>query len=151
MLSNEQQAVLGSIRFTFPKDTFGDMDEDTAARLVEASSDVALVIDRDGIIRDIAVSGTDMPSGGFDSVIERRWIDTVTVDSRRKVEEMLRDASTRRESAWREVNQQATVGSFPIRFKTVDAGRDGKVIALGRDLRGDEALHQRILNAQQTM
>jgi transcriptional regulator PpsR len=127
------------------------MDAETAARVMAASSDVAMVIDREGIIRDIAISGGDVPIEGFEDVLERRWVDTVTTESRPKVEQMLDDAASRRESRWREVNQKSPSGSIPIRYVALDAGRDGRVIALGRDLRSVEVLQQRLLQAQQAM
>ncbi len=151
MLSTEKQAIPAASAFRLPKETIGDLDAETAARIMAASSDVAMVIDREGVIRDIAVSGSDMPMEGFADIVERRWIDTVTSESRRKVEEMLKDAADQRTSRWREVNQQSARGSIPFRYVALDAGRDGHVIALGRDLRGVEELQQRLLQAQQGM
>lgn len=137
--------------FQWPRATIGDMDAETAARVMAASSDVAMVIDRDGVIRDLAVSSTDLSLDGFSDVLERRWVDTVTLESRRKVEEMLRDASVKKDLRWREINQQTARGSIPFRYVALDAGRDGRVIALGRDLRSVAALQQRLLQAQQAM
>jgi transcriptional regulator PpsR len=137
--------------FTSPAETIGDISADTAARLMGAMSDVVMVIDHDGVIRDVAISGSDLPREGFADIIERRWVDTVASDSRRKVEEILHDAIQLSQSGWREVNQQSPSGAIPVRFRAIDAGRDGRVIALGRDLRIDQALQQRILLAQQAM
>ena len=110
-----------------------------------------MVIDSEGIIRDVAVSTSDALLDGFNDVIERRWIDTVTPESRRKVEEILDDAANNRDSRWREINQQSPRGSIPFRYVAVDSGREGRVIALGRDLRSVSALQQRLLQAQQSM
>jgi transcriptional regulator PpsR len=127
------------------------MDAETAARVMAASSDIAIVIDRDGVIRDVAVSGAEIAPDAFNDLVERRWVDTVTGDSRHKVEEMLRDAPGGQAARWREVNQQTTRGAIPIRYIAVDSGRDGGVIALGRDQRGAAAMQQRLLQAQQAM
>jgi transcriptional regulator PpsR len=151
MLSSEKHATPSISPFRLPKETIGDLDAETAARLMAASSDVAMVIDRDGIIRDVAVSCADLPFEGFGDIIERRWVDTVTSESRRKVEEMLQDAGHQQACRWREVNQQSPKGAIPFRYLALDAGRDGRVIALGRDLRGVEQLQQRVLQAQQAM
>ncbi len=151
MLSSEKEALKAPCFFRLPEETIGNLDAGTAARLMAASSDITMVLDREGIIRDIAVSSVDMPMDGLSDIVERRWVDTVTTDSRIKVEEMLQDAAHSRESRWREVNQQSSVGSFPVRFRAVDAGHDGRVILLGRDLRADHAMQQRILQAQQSM
>lgn len=145
------QAIQSGAQFKWPKSTLGDLKADIAARVVAGSSDVAMVIDREGIIRDVAVSNPELSLDGFSDVVERRWIDTVTSECRGKVEEMLRDAFKSKEQRWREVNQQSAKGSIPLRYVTFDAGRDGRVIALGRDLRGTAALQQRLLQAQQSM
>ncbi len=151
MFASDNDPLKARTWFTSPAETIGDISAETASRLMGAMSDVAMVIDHDGIIRDVAISGTDLPKEGFADIIERRWVDTVASDSRHKVEEILQDAIRLRESGWREVNQQSPGGSIPVRFRAIDAGRDGRVIALGRDLRSDQALQQRILQAQQAM
>jgi transcriptional regulator PpsR len=138
-------------RFRAPKETIGDLDAETAARVMAASSDVAMVIDRDGVIRDIAISNSDMPMDGFTDLVERRWVDTVASESKHKVEEILRDALGKRDSRWREINQQSPRGTVPFRYVAMEAGHDGSVIALGRDLRGVAAIQQRLLQAQQSM
>jgi transcriptional regulator PpsR len=145
------QSIQSASHFKWPRDSIGDLDAETAARVLAASSDVAMVIDREGVIRDVAVSTSDALLDGFNDVIERRWIDTVTDESRRKVEEMLADAANNRDSRWREINQQSPRGSIPFRYVALDAGHGGRVIALGRDLRGVAVLQQRLLQAQQSM
>jgi PAS domain-containing protein len=145
------QAIQDVSHFKSPRDSIGNLDAETAARVMAASSDVAMVIDREGIIRDVAISATDLPMDGFNNMIERRWVDTVGVESRRKVEEMLRDVAGKGDSRWREINQQAGKNSIPFRYVALDAGRDGNVIALGRDLRGVSVLQQKLLQAQQSM
>lgn len=137
--------------FKQPKTTIGNLDAEIAARVVAASSDVAMVIDRDGIIRDVAVSNSELSASDFAEIVERRWVDTVTTESRRKVEEMLRDAGGSADGRWREVNQQFPQGSIPFRYLAVDAGQEGRVIAFGRDLRGIASMQQRLLHAQQAM
>jgi transcriptional regulator PpsR len=145
------QPIKSIAHFKWPRSTIGDLDAETAARVMAASSDVAMVIDREGVIRDIAVANSDLSLDGFADIVERRWIDTVTTESRRKVEEMLLDAAGKKDVRWREVNQQSSRGSIPFRYVTLNAGHDGRVIALGRDLRSVAALQQRLLQAQQSM
>lgn len=145
------QPIQGFAQFKWPRSTIGDLDAETAARVMAASSDVAMVIDREGIIRDVAVASSDLSLDGFADIVERRWVDTVTSESRRKVEEMLRDAAGKKDFRWREINQQSARGSIPFRYITLDVGGDGRIVALGRDLRGVAALQQRLLQAQQAM
>jgi transcriptional regulator PpsR len=145
------QATQGVSNFKSPRDSIGNLDAETAARVMAAAGDVAMVIDCEGIIRDVAVSASDLPMDGFTNIIERRWVDTVASESRRKVEEMLRDVAGNRDSRWREINQQSGKGTIPFRYVTLNAGRNGNVIALGRDLRGVSVLQQKLLQAQQSM
>ena len=145
------QPIQSFAHFKWPRSTIGDLDAETAARVMAASSDVAMVIDREGIIRDVAVASSDLSRDGFADIVERRWIDTVTSESRHKVEEMLKEAAGKKDARWREVNQQSARGAIPFRYITLEAGRDGRVIALGRDLRGVAVLQQRLLQAQQSM
>ncbi len=147
----ESQSIRALKSFRLPKETIGDLDADTAARLIAASSDVAMIIDREGIIRDVALSGLDLQNEGFGDIIDRRWVDTVTSDSRRKVEEMLDEASGHHEARWREVNHRSAKGPILFRYVALNAGRDGKVIAFGRDLRGLEVMQQQLVHAQQEM
>jgi transcriptional regulator PpsR len=143
---------LGSSSFQSPQDNLGDLKAHVAAQIVAAASDVAMIIDREGIIRDLAVSSGDMASDGISDIRDRRWIDTVAPDSRDKVAAMLRDVSAGPASRWREINQQfPRGGSVPVRFIALNAGSPDKIIAVGRDLRVAVALQQRLLQAQQAM
>jgi transcriptional regulator PpsR len=118
---------------------------------MSAASDVAMVIDRQGVVRDVSISGTEMATEGFTDIVDRRWVDTVTSDSRSKVEEMLQDAVSGRNARWREINHQSARGSIPFRYVAIGTGQGGNVIALGRDLRSVAAMQQRLLQAQQSM
>lgn len=137
---------------TFLRGRLGGLDAAVADRVVAAGGDVAMVIDRDGVICDLALSNEKMARDGVDSWLDRRWSDTVTIDSRQKVDELLRDALSHGRSRWREVNQ-VTPGhnSLMVRYVTVDAGREGQVIAIGRDDRATAEMQQRLLEAQQSM
>ena len=128
------------------------IDANVAARLIAASGDVALIIDAGGVIRDLSLGSRELGGDlGVDSAggwVGRAWIDTVTPDSRRKVEEMLRGPGAT--SRWRQVNHTVGGGEMPIRYLAVEAA-DGGVIAIGRDMRAAAALQQRLLAAQQSM
>ena len=129
----------------------GDLDSDLAARVIAAAGDVALVLDGRGVIRDVALGSGELAGDGFDAWIDRPWIDTVSHESRGKVEEMLRDAGKRGPARWRQVNHPLGDREVPIRYLAIDAARDGRVIAIGRDMRAAAALQQRLLAAQQSM
>jgi transcriptional regulator PpsR len=111
-----------------------------------------MIIDRDGVIRDMALGNDQMARDGADSWLDRRWSETVTVESRRKVDELLRDAISHGKTRWREVNQVTpNRDSLMVRYTAMDAGRDGRVIAIGRDDRALSDMQQRMVAAQQAM
>jgi transcriptional regulator PpsR len=136
----------------FSRGLLGGLDATVAKKVVAAGGDVAMVIDRHGIICDLAVSNEAIVRDGADAWLDRRWSDTVTIDSKKKVDELLRDAFRVGPTRWREVNQVTpTQKSLMFRFTAVDAGREGQVIAIGRDDRATAAMQQRLLEAQQVM
>ncbi len=139
-------------RGPFPRGLLGPLDSDLAGRMAAAAGDVALVIDRDGVIRDLSLSSDDLAREGAGAWLDRRWLDTVTIESRPKVDALLRDAGKAGHLRWREINQiTAANGSLMVRFVALPAGRDGRVIAIGRDERAGAALQQRLMEAQQAL
>ena len=137
---------------SFLRGVLGGLDAPVAQSVVAAGGDVAMVIDRDGVICDMALSNEVMAKEGLETWLDRRWSDTVTVESRHKVDELLRDALSEGRSRWREVNQVTpNQRSLMVRYVTVDAGLEGRVIAIGRDDRAASEMQQRLLEAQQAV
>ena len=60
----------------------GALDASVAAKVLAAGGDVAMIIDRDGVICDLSVSNEDLHLDGHDTWIDKRWVDTVTLESR---------------------------------------------------------------------
>ncbi|WP_339084594.1 transcriptional regulator PpsR [Hyphomicrobium sp. ghe19] len=138
--------------FRAPKRTLGDLDAESAAKLIAASSDIALIVDGKGIIRDVAFGSEDLAGEGFAKWVGEPWIETVTIESRPKIEELLGSAaSTKAPIEWRQVNHPSKRGDIPIRYSVVHIGPHGRLVAVGRDLRTVAALQQRLVDAQQSM
>ncbi|WP_085340008.1 transcriptional regulator PpsR [Aquidulcibacter paucihalophilus] len=130
----------------------GDLEASIAVKVLAAGGDVAIVLDRDGVICDLAVGNSDLQLDDFESWVNKPWSDTVTQDSRPKVEEMLRDAASDKAIRWRELNHPSRRGdSVALRYVAVGTGDDGRIIAIGRDHRAASVLQQRLLQAQQSM
>lgn len=129
------------------------LDASAAAKLIGVAADVAFLLDRDGVIRDLAFSQEDAGEPiGRREWVGRRWVETVTVESKVKVEQLLQDAAAQRAPAWREINQTSSEGrDIPIRCSAVALGPEGPVVALGRDLRPTWTLQQRLVEAQRAM
>lgn len=122
-----------------------------AQTFVSVASDIALVIDADGIIRNVAVGSTHLSTPAIEW-IGRPWTETVTGDTRRKVEQLLDEVRSAGVTRRREVNHPTPGGDeLPVAYSAVRLGSDGPVLAVGRDLRTVAAIQQRLVDAQQEM
>ena len=140
--------------FVSPQTSLGDLDAGSAASLIAASSDVTLIVDAQGTIRDTAFQSMELLGDLSESAdwVGRALATTVAPDSRPKVEALLREAATTAEPKWRHVNHITPEGrSVPVLYCGVQIGGDGRIVLFGRDLRVMSALQQRLMNAQQSM
>ncbi|MFN3231217.1 MAG: transcriptional regulator PpsR [Alphaproteobacteria bacterium] len=125
---------------------------EAAADLVAAGSDLALMIDKSGIVLDIAVSDDSLLQEVSEEWRGRPWTDTVTVESRAKIAELLDDAEIEDGPHRRQVNHPSPLGrDLPVLYSTLSVGDDGDILALGRDLRAISDLQQSLLSAQQSL
>lgn len=141
-------------QFQAPRQSLGDLDPDAAAVLIAAASDIALIVDRHGVICDYAVGKPELSDGlaGQGSWIGRPWTETVTVESRGKIEALLRDAIEVGGGRSRQVNHPAAQqDSVPVLYSAVPFGREGRVAAFGRDLQEMSMLQRRLVDAQQSL
>jgi transcriptional regulator PpsR len=137
-------------RFRAPEISLRDLDPDGAAKLIAAAGDIALVVDREGVIRDLALGSEELSREGLGRWVGRAWVDTVTVESRPKVEALMRDAGGA--PRWRQVNHPSGQGAdLPVLYSALPLGAEGRLVAFGRDLRPVAALQQRLVEAQQSM
>ncbi len=145
--SNE---ILSSFRA--PKESLGDLDSEAAAKLIAATADIALVIDSDGLITDVSLGSRELSEEGFAGWIGKPWIDTVTNESRAKIEDLLNDARSDAPHRERQVNHPSASGpDVPVRYTAIQFGNSGQLIAIGRDLRALAELQQKLVEAQQEM
>ncbi len=141
--------------FRFPKQSLRGLDAETAAILLSAASDMAVVADVTGVIRDVAIQD-DALAAELEHHADwagRKWIDTVTAESRPKVEALLAQAGTpEAPTRWRHVNYPSTAGrDIPVLHSAIRLSRDHRIIVLGRDLRAVSELQQRLIDAQQAL
>ena len=138
--------------FSAPKTSLGSLDAESAARLIAAAADVALVVDRKGVIRDVALNSDELANEDCRRWIGQPWSQTVTIESRAKVEALLHDATAGAQPTWRQVNHPSLQGAdVPILYSAIKVGHEGRVIAVGRNLRAVSALQQRLVEAQQSL
>jgi transcriptional regulator PpsR len=139
-------------QFITPKKSLGNLDVEAAARLISAAADVALVVDQQGVIRDLALNSEELSKEGYADWLGQPWSATVTAESRPKIEALLRDASSANGSTWRHINHPSARGSdVPVLYSAIRLGKAGRVIAVGRNLRPVAQLQQRLVEAQQSL
>ena len=68
--------------------SLGDLTARTAANVIETAADIALVIDGDGVIHDVAFQQANLSAelGGYGKWFGRTWSETVTVEGQPKVD-----------------------------------------------------------------
>ena len=131
------------------------LDRESAIALIGASGDIALVVDNKGVIRDVTTNETS-ESFGEESAhwVGKSWVDTVTIESRGKVEALLRDVATSGVSRRRQVNHPTATGpDLPVAYTAVRVGTGSTsgVVAVGRDMRAIASLQQRLVETQQAL
>lgn len=138
-----------------PRTTDGviaDLDPTVAADLVASVGDLAVVVDRTGIVRAVVTADAELREAGVGEWVGQPWAQTVTVDTRGKVEALQRDAAHGAPLRRRQVNHRLANGTdLPVSYAVLRVGRDGGLLAAGRDMRSVSALQQRLVEAQQAM
>lgn len=137
--------------FKSPRKSIGDLDADIAAMAIGMAADIALIVDHHGVIRDVAFSSPDLSNHPFDTCIGSSLVNTVTIESRDKITEMLAEAAGGTVTRWRQVNHPSQTGlDLPVRYGALQMGRD-RTLVLGRDLSAMAELQQRLVDAQNAM
>jgi transcriptional regulator PpsR len=139
--------------FKSPARWLAGIDADAAALLIAAAADIAVILDREGIVRDFAFQSEALALefAEHDHWLGKQWRDSVTIESRPKIDEMVRDVQSKSHRNGRQVNYPAVRGNdIPILFTVLPVGHSGQIIAFGRDLRAFATLQQRVVDVQQS-
>jgi transcriptional regulator PpsR len=129
------------------------LDAESAASLISAASDITMLIDDRGVVAKVNAS-PEFQRDGLETAVGKQWVDSVTIETRGKIEALLADAAalpgTR--TSWRQVNHPSASGlDIPVLYAALKPHAQGKTIAFGRDLRSTAALQQRLVDAQHSM
>jgi transcriptional regulator PpsR len=137
---------------TSPAHVLGQLNPDEVAHIVQASADISLTLNRDGIIQSIAFGNPDLRSPSLESWVGKNWLDVVTSESRPKIQALLQDANETSLSRFRQINVPSPGSAdLPLLCSTLKVGSTGQIIALARDLREISLLQQRLVDAQQAI
>ncbi|HEY1313718.1 MAG TPA: transcriptional regulator PpsR [Steroidobacteraceae bacterium] len=141
-------------QFSGAKKWLSDLDGETAGRLITVASDVALVVSdvHKGVIRDVAFGSAELAVELADKWVGKPWADTVTADSRPKIEALLRESGAKGAPRWRIVNHHSSSGpDLPVMYAAVEMPKHGHVVAFGRSMQPMATLQQQLVNTQQSM
>jgi len=123
-----------------------------ARTFVSLASDIALVIDEGGVIRNVAQGSTEPIAPGAYQWVGRAWVDTVSGDTRPKIENLLKEVASTGIARRREVNHPLSAdSSIPVAYTAIRLGDNGPVLAVGRDMRTIAAIQQRYVESQQEL
>ena len=123
-----------------------------AQTMVSLGGDIALVLDEHGIVRRVDQRASTPLASDANKWIGQRWTDTVTIESKPKLERLIAEATPNCATRKREVNHPAADGkTVAVAYTAMRLGIDGPILAVGRDLSISAALQQRFLGAQQEM
>ena len=137
---------------TSPAHVLGQLNPDEVAHIVQASADISLTLNRDGVIQSIAFGNPDLRSPSLESWVGKNWLDVVTSESRPKIQALLQDANETSLSRFRQINVPSPGSAdLPLLCATLKIGSTGQIIALARDLREISLLQQRLVDAQQAI
>ncbi len=136
-------------QFSDPSRSFANLEAALVATMVTSATDVALLLDRAGIIIDVAIREPDLFGAVEKTWIGKSFAEVVTVESRQKVERMFTEAHGQDSPARREINHPMPKGSdLPISYSLLPLTKNGMRLALGRDLRTMAALQQNLVETQ---
>ncbi len=145
-------------RFESADSFLSGLDPEAVAELLTAAADIVLLLDAEGRIRDLSLASPELVNLGCRDWVGRALSATVTVESRPKVETLLKEALAGRRPAPRQVNHPLPTGiDLAVSYRVVTVPRAGRhagepiLVALGRDMRPEMALQQRLVGAQVSM
>ena len=140
----------------FPQSTdlFKALGAPAAAQIIAAAADMTLIVDRKGVVKDLAFRNPRLKNDLKDVGNWRGipWINTVTPESRSKVEALLDEAMRDQVPHLRHLNHPAVEGAdVAIQYSAVGIHGQDMIAAFGNDLRPLSLLQQRLVEAQQSL
>lgn len=121
------------------------------SRISLTQPDVTLLLDMDGVIREVTVADS-IPGDTAKQWVGQAWVQTVPEAGAERVRQMINDALASGISAFRQINQRFPNGlELPMEYTTVLLGGRAGLLAVGKNLQAVAELQSRLIMAQQTM
>ncbi|MEM8551983.1 MAG: transcriptional regulator PpsR [Pseudomonadota bacterium] len=116
--------------------------------LVVASADIAVMLDNEGVVCDVAVNDGGVPRRLVESWQGRPFFESVTVESRPKIERLLAFQRGASRPMRTHINHpQSNAEDLPVRYACARVA-DRWLLALGQDLSSVAAAQRRLVAAQ---
>lgn len=126
-----------------------ELDAEAVSKIVTAGADIALVLSPDGDILDVAYRDSALRAWGLEDWVGRPWHDTVTVESREKLRDLLSASSSVPITRARQVNHPGEgARDLPVSYRVTSLASGAKRLALGADGRTMADMQQRLVRAQ---
>ena len=120
--------------------------------VIQAGSDLAIVMDEQSVILGLAFGNSELYSKNLQALVGKNWEETVSLESRIKVQTLLKDAKESGASRLRQINVAIPgAADLPFLCAAIYLPKSKRVVALYRDLREVSLLQQRLIDAQQTI
>lgn len=130
----------------------GQRDETSAAAIASAAADVALILDVHGVVRDVRLNAADPHLEQSRAWLGRAWAETVTAESRPRVEEMLAEAREHGVSRRAQVDHPLPdAPDLAVAYTALRLDREGTIMAVGRDLGEHARLQRQLVEVQQAL
>ncbi len=140
-----------NIQTNNPSNSIDLIDASLAADIVSHVADTVLVMDAQGIIENVL--NVQAPGlSHLKQLIGKSWIESSTLESRKKVESLLLPPNSENTQKWRQINLSVPNNpDLPLMVTVLHITKDNKILGIGRDLRNLANLQQRLVEAQQAI
>ncbi len=132
------------------KQTKQPLPQQALMAVLQRTSDWLFVLQRDGTLSHVEYQADREPAVNFRKWEGRSFLDTVTVESKPKIEELLKETSADI-SRWRQVNHPLPdAPDLPVRYSALSLD-DDSVILVGQNVDSMAQLQQRLVQAQRAL
>lgn len=123
-----------------------------AVSILAATTDIAMITDRDGVIQELHVTNAKLAEGLHAQWQGKALAETVTIESRGKISALLRDADEPQPTRWRQVNHpgRGKDQDWAIKYCVIPLQDAERLLCIGQDLGPLARLQQQLLEAQNT-
>ena len=124
---------------------------DLTEKLLTLSSDIVLYICPKGNIKK-AIGQSNKLRGLTQSWVGKSWKSVVTVESKLKIDQLLKFEKKSSENSAKHINHSLGNGVYlPVSYSTLNCEKEGFVVAVGKELSQLASLQQKLVSAQQTL